>query len=77
MVILGDLYCDGSFRSFGDLMPQFNIPTSRFFRYLQLRQMLVGISGSAKAVPQNAEFLDEIIKSYRKGHKAAAYYSNQ
>ena len=37
--------------------------------------MLVGIFGSAASVPQNAELLDNIIKSYGKGHKAAVYYS--
>lgn len=75
VVTLGDLYCHGSLKSFGDLVRQFNIPTSHFFRYLQLRHMLVGIFRSGAAVPQNAEFLDKIIKSYGKGHEAAVYYS--
>ncbi len=75
MATLGDLYCDGSLKSFGDLTRQFNIPTSQFYRYLQLRHAVVGIFGSGAPVPQSAELLDNIIKSYGKGHEAAVYYS--
>lgn len=72
---IGDLYCDGSLKSFGDLARQFNIPVSHFFKYLQIQHMLVGIFGSGASAPQTAEFLDKIIKSYGKGHEAAVYYS--
>lgn len=35
----------------------------------------VGIFESGTLVPQGAEILDEIMKSYGKGHEAVVYYS--
>ena len=75
MVTLRDLYCDGVLKSFEDLVQQFNIPRSHFFRYLQLRHMLVGLLGSSTSVPQNAEILDKVLKAFGKGHEASVYYS--
>lgn len=67
VVSLGDLYSDGSLKSFGELVQRFSIPTSHFFRYLQLRHMLGGVFGPAASVPHNAEVLDKILKNYGKG----------
>ena len=75
MNTLGGLYDNGSLKSFEDLRGQFNIPKSHFFKYVQLRHMLVWVFGADASGPQNAELFDKIIKNLGKGHEAAVYYS--
>lgn len=71
---LGDPYRNGTLKSFEDFVQQFGIPRSHFFRYLQLRHLLLGIFGSSTPAPKAAELLDKVLTSYGKG-EASVYYS--
>ncbi len=73
MVTLEDLYCDGFFESFEDLVKQFNIPRSQFFKYLQLHHLLLGIFGSSTSAPKDAEVLDKVLKSDGKVHTCVLF----
>lgn len=75
VVTLGDLYHNGILKSFEECVQQYGIPRSQFFRYLQLRHLLLKIFGSSTTAPKAAELLDKVLKSFGKGHEASVYYS--
>lgn len=75
IVKLGDIYHNGILKSFEDIVRQFGIPRSQFFRYLQLRHLLSGIFGDNTSAPKAPDLLNDVIKNYGRGHEASKYYS--
>lgn len=72
ILVLGDLYGGHTFMSFSDINTPFQLPRNQFWRYLQLRHLLLYTFGSF-APPIG--FLTQILKIFGKGHEASAYYS--
>lgn len=75
IVLLGDVYHNGALKSFRDLTQQFGLHRSQFYRFLQLRHLLVGIFGSSTSTPEDAGFLDRVLTIYGRRHEASVYYS--
>lgn len=75
LVNLGDLYENGSLKSFECIQQQYNVPRSQFFRYLQLRHLLCETFGSTTQLPELADAHCRIFSLYGKGHEASMYYS--
>lgn len=73
IVTLGDLYHNNTLKSFDELERQYGIPKSHFYRYLQLRHMLIGVFGQISSAPKTAELLDDILRYYSLG--CSMYYS--
>lgn len=75
IVTLNDLYHNNILKSFQDLVQQFGISKSQFYRYLQLRHLLMGTFRSDTSAPKPAGFLEEVLICYTLGGKASTYYS--
>lgn len=73
--VLDDLYNEGTLRSFDNLKQQFNIPQNQFWRYLQLRHLLMQTFGSTSTPPPKADIWHQLVTISKKGHAASAYYS--
>ena len=66
VVSLSDLYIDGNFASFEQLVQKYNIPKSNFFRYLQLRNFVVLNSDCFPSCPPSSLDLIFNCKSVKK-----------
>ena len=54
VVSLSDLYIDGNFASFEQLVQKYDIPKSHFFRYLQLQNFVVLNSDCFPSCPHSS-----------------------
>ena len=72
---LGDLYKEGSIKSFDDLVVEFDLPRSTFWQYLQLSHLLCGVFGSPRTLPPHSELLGGTTMVFGTGHEASFYYS--
>lgn len=75
ILILGDLYERGILKSFQDLKAQYLLPQSQFWKYLQLRHLLLQIFESPSTPPPTVSCLTYIRKVFGGGHEASKYYS--
>lgn len=72
--VLGDLYKDGSLKSFESLIAEFNLSRQDFWRYLQIRHLLGKVFGSFSSDPLNCAILQDVKKVFGAGHEASVYY---
>lgn len=73
--VVGDLYEGGTIRSFNNLKESFALPQHQFWRYLQIRYLLLQTFGSPSTPPPTADILTQILKVFGLGHEASHYYS--
>uniref|UniRef100_A0A3P9MG76 Reverse transcriptase zinc-binding domain-containing protein n=1 Tax=Oryzias latipes TaxID=8090 RepID=A0A3P9MG76_ORYLA len=74
ILTLSDLYDTNTIKSFEKLKQEFNLPRQDFWRYLQIRHLLVTTFGSVTTVPSSCNIIEDIKVALRRGHEAAAYY---
>ncbi len=74
---LWDLYEDNTLKSSEKLVQQHNLPRNQFWRYLQLRHLLVSTSGSPQSPPSGygSANAHHILAFFGLGHEASIYYS--
>ena len=75
ILTLSHLYEGGILKSFGNLVEQFDLANNQFWRYLQLRHLLVSIFGSPQASPQGLDLLNSVLRIAEAGHEASQFYS--
>lgn len=75
ILTLGDLYEDGALKSFEGLVQQYNLANNQFWRYLQLRHLLIGTFGSPQTLPQGTDLVKKLVSILGLGHEASSYYS--
>ena len=75
ILVLGDLYEGGVLKSFNDLKAQFHLPQHQFWKYLQLRHLLLHTFGSTSTPPPTVSFLTQIMNVFGGGHEASLYYA--
>ena len=70
------LYIDGKFASFGQLAQAYNLPSTHFFRYLQIRDFVRNRFPNFPTIP-SPTLIDTILKinPYRKGTISRIYYT--
>lgn len=73
--VLGDLYQDGTLKSFEALSQEFDLPRNQQWKYFQLRHLLVQVFGSPSVVPPSGDMLEKVLTIYGRGHEASAYYA--
>lgn len=52
IILLGDLYCTNTLKSFDDLKQRYGLQKTQFWRYLQLHYVLQKIFGSSLESPK-------------------------
>lgn len=68
ILTLGDLYEGDTLKSFKKLMEQFQLTRSQFWRYLQLRHLLVSTYGSPQTPPQGIDLFKKALTNFGLGH---------
>ena len=74
ILFLDDLFEDNTLLSFELLKDKFGLNNNQFWRYLQLRHMLVSVFGTSSGF-QSTDALKKILGIFGSGHEAAQYYS--
>ena len=72
---LGNLYQGDDLKSFGELREEFGLPANHFWRYLQIRSLLVKTFGSPSSAPPKIDIVEIIFRIFGLGHEASAYYT--
>lgn len=75
ILVIGDLYKRGFLKSFDMLKAQFQLPHSQFWKYLQLRHLLLQTFGSATTPHTTVNHLTFIKKNLGGGCEPSKYYS--
>ena len=57
------------------MVEQFKLANNQFWRYIQLRNLLITTFGSTHTPPQGMDLMKEILRSTEIGHGASHYYS--
>ena len=73
--VLGDLYEGGLIRSFASLRTTFDLPQCQYWKYLQLKHLLIQTFGSPSTPPPSNNTLAYILNIFGEGHEASQYYS--
>ncbi len=73
--VLRDLYEGGTIMSFNNLKESFALPQHQFWRYLQIRHLLVQTFGSPSTPPPIADALTHMLRLFGLGHEASSAHA--
>ncbi len=74
IILLGDLYEDGTVKSFTEQKQQYGLSQCQIWSYFQIRHLLTQTYGSASITPPSSDVLSKVIKVFGTGHEASKYY---